>query len=540
MESSKLLRGTFLLTLGTIISKVLGMLYVIPFYHIVGEKGNALYSMAYIPYSIFISIATAGLPLAVAKFVSKYNSLEEYAVGRKLFKSGLIMMSCTGIVAFVILYFFAPILAAASIPDNADVSVQDGTTVIRAVSFGLLIVPFMSLIRGFFQGHQSMGPSAVSQVVEQIVRVIFMLSGAYIILNLLKGSLVTAVSVATFAAFIGAVGSLVVLLWYWSKRKPHLNKLLLENKGAIDVSLKEIYKEIIVYAIPFIFVGLANPLFQFIDELTFKGAMESIGLKDQVVTAFGVLTLNTHKLVIIPVSLATAFSLTLVPAITKAYTEKDHVSLVQQVNQTIQIVLFFTLPAVVGLSLLAEPVYTLFYHHKELGTDILRIYAPVAILFSLFSITAAVLQGINKQKYTIISLLVGLIVKLCLNIPLIKIFATSGAVIATSIGYLVAIIINFYAIKKFAGYSLKLVINRVLQIGFFTLVMFIGTLITYMLLTLFLSTQAKLDACIIVIVCMVVGISIYFCLSVKSNLIIHLFGERAIRVIKKLNINKSF
>lgn len=152
MESSKLLRGTFLLTLGTIISKVLGMLYVIPFYHIVGEKGNALYSMAYIPYSIFISIATAGLPLAVAKFVSKYNSLEEYAVGRKLFKSGLIMMSCTGIVAFVILYFFAPILAAASIPDNADVSVQDGTTVIRAVSFGLLIVPFMSLIRGFFKG----------------------------------------------------------------------------------------------------------------------------------------------------------------------------------------------------------------------------------------------------------------------------------------------------------------------------------------------------------------------------------------------------
>lgn len=80
------------------------------------------------------------------------------------------MMSCTGIVAFVILYFFAPILAAASIPDNADVSVQDGTTVIRAVSFALLIVPFMSLIRGFFQGHQSMGPSAVSQVVEQIVR----------------------------------------------------------------------------------------------------------------------------------------------------------------------------------------------------------------------------------------------------------------------------------------------------------------------------------------------------------------------------------
>ena len=118
-------------------------------------------------------------------------------------------------------------------------------SVIRAVSFALIIVPFMSLIRGFFQGHQSMGPSAVSQVVEQIVRVAFLLIGALVVLKVFHGSVVTAVQVATFAAFVGAIGSLIVLLWYWYKRKPYLDELLRKDKGTIQISLKSLYKSLL-------------------------------------------------------------------------------------------------------------------------------------------------------------------------------------------------------------------------------------------------------------------------------------------------------
>ena len=106
--SSKLLRGTFILTLGTIISKLLGLFYVIPFVAIVGTEGTGLYQYAYVPYTIFLSFATAGVPLAVSKFVAKYNAMEEYAVGRRLFKSGLVVMLTTGIIAFLILFIFAP------------------------------------------------------------------------------------------------------------------------------------------------------------------------------------------------------------------------------------------------------------------------------------------------------------------------------------------------------------------------------------------------------------------------------------------------
>lgn len=535
--SSKLLRGTFILTLGTMISKMLGLFYVIPFYHIVGSSGQALYAFSYIPYTIFISIATAGVPLAVSKYISKYNALEEYAVGRKLFKSGLIIMMFTGIMSFLALYFLAPYIAAMSTNSNVGSDIEDVTTVIRAVSFALILVPIMSLIRGFFQGHQSMGPSAVSQVIEQIVRITFVLAGAYIVLHYMNGTISQAVSVATFAAFIGGVGGLFSLIWYWYKRREYLNELLLHDKGTMNISLTEMYKEIVIYAAPFVFVGIANPLFQFIDQFTFIKTMESIGYDNTAAKdAFAIITMQTHKLVIIPVALATAFSLTLVPSITTAFVNEDRVSLNHQLNQAFQVVLFLTLPAVVGLSMLAEPIFTLFYEHSELGTEVLRTYAPVAVLFAFFLVTAAILQGINEQRFTVLSLLVGLLIKLSLNIPLIKLMETEGAIMATAIGYAAAILINLFVIKTFAGYPFKFVFRRSLLIVLFTIVMFIGTGIVYKLLTLFLSPASNFSALVIVIICAAVGAGIYFYLSLKTRLIYFLLGDKVDRILRKLRL----
>jgi O-antigen/teichoic acid export membrane protein len=535
--SSKLLRGTFILSLGTLISKMLGLFYVIPFYSIVGEEGTALYQYSYVPYTIFISIATAGIPLAVSKFISKYNALEEYEVGRRLFKSGLVIMMISGIVSFLILYVSAPILANMSISGKGDILVEDVTTVIRAVSFALIVVPFMSLIRGFFQGHQSMGPSAVSQVVEQIARIVFLLVGAFIVLKIMDGQLVTAVSIATFAAFVGAIGGLGVLAWYWIKRKPHLDELLINDKGTVQISLKEMYKEILLYAAPFVFVGIANPLFQFIDQITFERAMATLEItSDQTKNAFSILNFQSHKLVIIPVSLATAFSLTLVPSITASFVEGDRKNLNRQLNQTFQVLLFLTLPAVLGLSLLAEPFYTVFYENVPLGTEVLRAYAPVAILFALFSVTAAILQGINEQKFTILSLLVGLLIKLSLNIPLIKLMETQGAILATALGYGVAILINLFVIRKFAKYPLRLVWRRSLLIVIFSAVMIMAAGIAYLGLTAFLSPESKLQSIVIISICAIIGAVIYFYLGFKSKLVYFLFGERANRIKEKLRL----
>jgi O-antigen/teichoic acid export membrane protein len=532
---SKLLRGTFILTIGTMLSKVLGLIYVIPFFQIVGREGTVLYQFSYVPYTIFISVATAGIPLAVSKFISKYNALEEYAVGRKLFKSGLVIMLATGFVSFLIMYLAAPTLAEMSI-SGKKADLEDVTTVMRAVSFALIVVPFMSLIRGFFQGHQSMGPTAVSQVVEQIVRIAFVLLGAYVVLHYLDGSIVTAASVATFAAFIGAIGGLLVLFWYWYKRKPYLDELLKQDKRTMDVSLKEIYKEILLYSAPFVLVGIANPLFQAIDQFTFSKAMEEIGMGKFAESYFSILNFESHKIVIIPMSLATAFSLTLVPSITKAFVAGDRNVLNRELNQTFQVLLFLTLPASIGLSLLAEPVYTAFYEHDLIGTEVLRAYAPVAILFSLYSVTAAILQGINEQRFTILSLLVGLLVKLTLNIPLIKMLEIKGAILATTLGYTAAILINLIVIKVYSKYPFRLVWRRSLLITIFVGLMWAGTGIVYKLLLLFLTPESKMQSVIMILVSAGVGFAIYSYLGLKSGLARRLFGDRVDKLLTKLRL----
>ncbi|OIK14120.1 polysaccharide biosynthesis protein [Bacillus sp. MUM 13] len=535
--SSKLLRGTFILTFGMVLSKLIGLFYVIPFEALVGAKGSELYQYAYIPYTLFISLATGGLPLAVSKFVSKYNALEEYAVGQRLFKSGLKIMMVTGFAAFVLMYISSPSIASfVTVSKSQNFTVEDITTVMRAVSFALILVPFMSLIRGYFQGHQSMGPTAVSQVVEQAVRIIVLLGGVFIVMKVMDGSLVTAISIATFAATAGAVGSLAVLLWYWKKRKDDIADLLVKDKGAVQISLPQIYKEILISSIPFVFVGIAMPLFQWVDTLTFNRAMANIGQAKMSGNALGILNFSAQKLVIIPMTLATAFAMSIVPTVTKAFIENRMDTFSNQLNQAFQILMFLTLPAVIGMSILAKPVYTAFYGYDALGASVLETYAPAAILFALFSVTAAVLQGINQQKFTVLSLLTGILIKLALNIPMIEMFHTEGSIYATTIGYLAACLINMYIITYFTGYKYRMVIQRTLLMAAFTAGMALVVGGAEWLLAPVLNPENRMQSVLFTVICAGLGAIVYFILSVKSGLAIQLFGRRIERLQQKLRL----
>ncbi len=533
--SSKLLKGTFILTLGMVLSKVLGLLYVIPFNEIVGYEGVILYQYSYVPYSIFISVATGGLPLAVSKFVSKYNAMGEYAVGQRLFKASIKLMMATGFLTFLIFWFSAPALAG-MMGNEEGLPLEDIVTVMRAVSFALIFVPVMSMIRGYFQGNEIMKPSSVSMVIEQLVRVIVLLGGAFVVMYMLDGDVVKAISVATFAATAGAVGGLIVLLNSWKQNKIYFREQMQQDRGTINKTLPSMYKEIIQYSIPFVFVGIAMSLFQLVDQLTFNKAMASIGKAKEAETALAILNVYAQKLVIIPMTLATGFSMAIVPSVTKAFTEDNPLEYKKQLNQAFQVLLFLTMPAVVGLSLLAEPVYSLFYGHMELGVSVLETYAPTAILFAFFSVTAAVLQGINQQKYTVLSLLVGILVKLSLNIPFIKLFEAEGSVYATTLGYLAATLINFYVISYYTGFTYKLMVKRTVLMSLFTAVMAIFVFVVTWIMSLFLDPTDRLQSVLFIIVGAAVGIFVYFALSLKSKLAHRLFGSKVDRLKEKLGL----
>nr|WP_309099621.1 polysaccharide biosynthesis protein [Fredinandcohnia onubensis] len=529
MSDSKLLRGTFVLTLATYISRVLGMIYVFPFVYLVGSLGSALYSYGYAQYTIFLFISTAGIPAAVSKFVSKYNSLGDYHTGMRMYKSGLIVMGLTGLVGFTILNLIAPILAPIVLGGgDAGNTVEDVTFVIRMVSFALLVVPIMSIQRGFFQGHQSMGPTAVSQVVEQIVRISFVLAATFIVMKIIDGERVFAVGLATFGAFIGALGGLVILLWYWFKRKPYLDEMLAKSKPQTDMTTKEMFRELFSYAGPFVIVGLAIPLYQYVDQLTFNKTMMSNGVdKDVSEGLFSYVTFMVPKLVMIPVSLATAFSLTLVPTITKSFTSGDFSLLRSQIDKTFQICVLLVLPAVVGLSVLAYPAFNAFFEMSEAGGRILRWYAPVAILFSFYSISAAILQGINKQKFAVVSLFMGLIFKISFNSPFISWFGEIGSILATALGYTMAILYCFWMISRHAGYKYSMFARRSLLMGIFATVMALAIFLIGWLLSFVVEFEnGRVQSVFVLLVGVVVGAAVYLFLAYRSRLLEVLLGNR--------------
>ena len=533
--ASNLLKGTAILTIGLFLSKALGLLYVIPFYAIVGEKSVGLYQYAYIPYNLALAVAVSGAPLAISKFVSKYNALGDYATGRKLMKSGMVVMSITGLLSFLALFFLATPIAELVIKDEEQIfTVQDIATVIRWVSFALLAVPLLSIARGFLQGYQKFEPTSVSQLIEQIVRIIVVLVGAFVVVNVLDLSPRIAVQFAVFAAFIGALAGLWSLYYYWKKYQDEFDYLLSNSPPASSVSLKQIYTEVLAYVLPFVLVGTINPIYQFVDMITFNGAMKSIGLSSVSDLYLTKLNFLTHKIVMIPVMVATGFSMALISIITKDYTSNNQKGITRSLDQTYQIMLFLTIPMVIGLIVLNNEVYQFLYEYDVAGASVLAAYAPVAILFAMFTVTAAILQGIDHHKWIVFTSLLGLLVKMLINIPLIKLFEVNGAIIATAIGYTVAVCINLFVIKRALNYKSEMVIRRLFLILAFNAVMFAGVWLTNKGLNMAHIPVGRWQALLYVMIGSGVGMVIYGFLALKSGLAQQLFGDRLTRIMRRI------
>ncbi|MBM0066575.1 putative polysaccharide biosynthesis protein [Alkalicoccobacillus gibsonii] len=489
---NQFLKGTFYLTGATFLSKILGFIYIMPFVLIVGDSGYALYKYAYAPYTLMLSVATLGLPMAVSKYVAKYNSLGDYQAGRDLLNKGLKLMMGMGVLTFLALFFLAPSLASVVIKEG-DVSGnthEDVVYVIRLVSIALLIIPPMSMMRGFFQGNQQMGPSAFSTVLEQIVRILFILAGSFAVLYIFNGTATQAVGISTMGAFVGGLASLGLLVWFFVKRKDLFPAFRNKHGEHQPIEWLPMLKELTSYAIPFVLVGLAIPLYQNIDTFTINNLLTNAGYSlmeaEQVNAIIGL----AQILVLVPVSLATAFSISLIPNITGSFSKGDMKDVTDKIKQTFILLMFVLLPAVVGMTLLSDPIYTSIFgenNQPELGGRILAWYAPMGILFSLFSVAAAILQGINKQKQAIIGLGLGVVVKVILNALLIPHFYELGPIIATYAGYFVSVCYLTAVIYRNVNIPVVKLLKPLVPIGLMVVLMMVVVVATEFLVRLALT-----------------------------------------------------
>ncbi len=425
----KMLRGSAWMTAGSIISRILGALYIIPWYSWFGSdklQANALYTKGYTVYSIFLMIAISGIPSAVAKQVAHYNSKNEYGVSKRLFKTSLMALFILGAVCTLVFWLIAPFISQG---DPRMVSIY------RSLALALLIIPSMSLLRGYFQGFQDMAPSALSQLIEQFLRIIYMLLATYITIKVMGLPFEVGVWQSTFAAFIGAVGGTLLLVGYYLKHKKRLDELVSQSNDQLEITNKTLLKEVLYQALPFIFIACAMSMFNLVDQFTFPVIMQQAGAYSmtQINALYALFAGNANKLIMIVVALSTAMATTAIPLLSEAVARRDSALMKKQLLESLELLFFVMLPAVFGMAAVSRPLYLVFYGYEATGIFVLAISAYVALAMGLFNVLGSLLQGIYENKQAIKYTTLGLGVKLVLQYPLTLWLGVFGPLLATGI-----------------------------------------------------------------------------------------------------------
>lgn len=531
-SKEKMLRGSAWMTAGSMFSRILGALYVIPWMMWFGRdrgQANALFAIGYNIYSIFLIISTAGIPGAVAKQVSHYNAMNEYKTGRKLFRSGLYLMVFMGVISAAALYLLAPWISTGD---------KDAIPVIRSLAWPLLVIPMMSLFRGFFQGYQDMAPSAVSQFIEQVARVIYMLVTAYWIMQVMHGSYVTAVAHSTFAAFIGAVASLLVLAWYYLRKRKEWDVLADNSADTLDISTRDMLMEMVRQAIPFIILDAGITIFQLVDQYTFFNMIDDfvVGTRATFNTLYSLFAFNANKLIMIIVSLAASMAITSIPLLSEAYTKRDFRDVRDQVDNTIELFFFIMIPSAIGMAAVAKPLYTIFYGYDFTGTLVLEFSSYTSIALGLFTVLAAMLQGLYQNRLAIAYFVVGLVVKIVVQYPMIYLFKVFGPLMATAIGFMVASYLMINTMNNMFHLKVAELIKFFSETLLFALVMYAVCIGLQQVLYLFLNPASRVQSMLVIVLVAGVGATLYGYLVLKSRLGDQLLGSRIAGLRRRLRI----
>ena len=527
-EKQTIVKGATWLTFGNIFSRILGAIYVIPWAAWLGAdylNANTLYSAGYQPYALFLAIGTAGFPSAIAKQMAYYHSKKQYRFADQLFKASMIVMSLMGLVTATALFFVAPALAAAT----PTIDHAAATLVIRSLVPPLVILPVMSLLRGYFQGYNNMVPTAVSQILEQIARVFYMLAATYAVMKLFNGAATTAVIHSTFAAFIGAAVSLVYLIFVYLRRLPMIKALIATDQSRDEFDLMKTLRIMLIDSVPFILVGSGIIIAQNIDTYTFGQIMgyTSSLLRSEIAELYGVLSLDVNKLIMIIISLAIGISLSSLPAITKRFAEQDKEGTGDLIQHVILLFSFVMLPAAVGMASIPTEVYQLFYANgSHSGPGLLVTASYMSIILGLYTILSTILQAMNFRRLSIWHLLIGLVVKVVLQFPLVAIFQAQGTFLSTGLAFLVSSLLMWRTIHKSVPLRYSEMTPKLVKMLVGTALMGVSTSIWAQVLNGLMGPVGRGMTFVKVILVVLVGVFVYMTVMALFGLLPILFGSR--------------
>lgn len=459
MSADKFLRGAMILTMAGLMVKVIGSVNRILLSRLLGGEGIGLYQMAYPVYLLLLAVSSAGIPIAISIIVAEKIAKNDYYNVQRIFKISLGLMTATG------LAFAASLFAAAHwLIDCGIISDSRAYYGLVALTPAVFFSTILACFRGYFQGHQLMTPPAVSQILEQLVRVMTMVILAYV---LLPYGLEYAAAGAAFGAVPGGLMGLIVLSCFYIKYRRRWQAEYSDIDAAAGRdSVSSIVKRLVLLALPVSCANIMVPVSSSIDMLLVPNRLIASGYAvDEATTLFGYLAGMAQPLLMMATIPTLSLAASLVPAVSEAYTLQNREDIERRSGTAMKLCCLLTLPAAIGMSALAEPISLLLYGTAKAATAIMH-SGPAIWFLGMHQITTGVLQGMGRINIPMLNMLCGLAAK----VAAVWLFTNAanniaGAAWATNINFGLAALLNILVLRYFKIYFNWLLIAKIAAIA---------------------------------------------------------------------------
>ncbi len=499
-EGKQLFNSALFLTLAALFAKVLSIAYRIPYQNITGDLGFYIYQQVYPIHGIVFTLAMYGFPIVISKLVAEQVREGQQAV-KEIARVSFRLLLFLSVFAFIVLFLMAPFIASM-------VGDEQLQTAYRAMSFSLLLIPFISVLRGLFQAEENMIPTALSQIGEQLIRVFVILLLSFYFMN--NGFGVYAAGAgAAFGSVAGGVTSLLVLgVFYrrWKRASPPIPTTdKKQNKQTWDLA-----KQIFLQGLAVSVGALSLILFQLIDSFTILKQLQVFGFASLDAKIVKGVFDRGQPLLQLGFTIATSLSLVIVPAIVTASVQGKIQEARAKAGFALKCCIVTSLAASIGLFIIMEQTNVMLFKDTQ-GSGYLAILGFTIFFGSLTLTSIAILQGTGHVKKTLVIVAIGLSLKWLMNVVFISRYGIYAGAWATVISYAVMAIISLRYIQKvlslFSTYRLRF-LRTVLAVSGMAVVAYVWKQV----ITMALSTSGRLTATGVALSTVLIAIIIYFCL----------------------------
>ena len=458
--SNALVQGS-ILAVASIISRIIGLIYRIPMQRILGDIGIGYYSTAFEIYNVMLIISSYSLPLAVSKMVSAQMAKKRRTATYQILKCALLFATISGTTVALILFFGGNFFATTLL--NTPYSIF----ALRVLAPGLLVVAVLGVIRGFFQGLGTMMPSAVSQIIEQIVNAIVSVWAAYVLYRTGtrigdKDLYAAAYGAAggTLGTVLGSVAALLFVVFIFAIYMKVFKRQMKRERNVRVSSFGYTMKILVITVIPVLLSTTIYNISGIIDQGIFKQVALLQGYtQNDIDVWWGVYTGKYKLLINVPISIASAMAASFVPVLTGAYHRDDMEAVRGQINLSTRFIMVVAFPCAVGLAVFGLPIFNILFSSTRAtnaeASLMMYVGAVAVVFYSLSTLSNGLLQGIDRLKVPVINAAISIVAHVIVLILLMLIFRLNihAVVLANTFFALLMCFMNSMALKKYSGFK---------------------------------------------------------------------------------------